>query len=297
MNKTVKLTLFLAIISALATGVLAAVNSVTAPIIAANEAGAQTAEIEKLYPYASSFEAIEFEADADGLVREAYKVDEDAYVFQVAARGYDDDIVFLIGYDVDGSNSKFQILSNNDTPGFGQRLMEDEYHQGMTGKSTSDPVDMISGVTASSDAIKNGVDAAVTVFNSLTGSTATPEEVEPDLPQVSTADLVGDTITSTNQEGDVMTYVVESVGYVGTNEYEIKIDLATGSIESVIFTQFNDTVGLGDKADSPEFLGQFEGLNINEMPSEVDGVSGATKTVESVIKAVNLAVEDARNQE
>ena len=178
MNKTVKLTLFLAIISALATGVLAAVNSVTAPIIAANEAGAQTAEIEKLYPNASSFEAVEFEADADGLVREAYKVDEDAYVFQVAARGYDDDIVFLIGYDVDGSNSKFQILSNNDTPGFGQRLMEDEYHQGMTGKSTSDPVDMISGVTASSDAIKNGVDAAVTVFNSLTGSTATPEEVE-----------------------------------------------------------------------------------------------------------------------
>ena len=46
MNKTVKLTLFLAIISALATGVLAAVNSITSTIIASNEAGAQTAEIE-----------------------------------------------------------------------------------------------------------------------------------------------------------------------------------------------------------------------------------------------------------
>lgn len=298
MNKTLKLTLFLAIIAALATGVLAVVNSMTAPIIAANEAGAQTAELEKLYPEASNFEKIEdFTADSNELVKEVYKVDDSAYVFQVVSRGYDDDIVFLIGYDMDGTNSKFKILSNNDTPGFGQRLMEDSYHEGMTGKSTSDAVDMISGVTASSSAIKNGVDGAVSVFNSLTGSTAKPAEVEVVTEKLVVTDLEGGQVKETSVDGDVVTYLIESDGYEYENIIEVKINLASRTVESVSFDTFNDTPNLGDKADTPEYLDQFKGLSIDEETLEVDGVSGATATSKSVARAVNLAINEARNQE
>lgn len=296
MNKTVKLTIFLAIISAFATGILAGVNMITAPIIASNEAGAQTAELQKFYPDAASIEAVDFEADANGLVKEAYKIDDSAYAFQVASRGYNEDIVFLIGYDVDGSSSKFNILSNNDTPGYGQRLMEDSYINGMNGKSASDAVDMISGVTASSTAIKNGVDAAVSVFNSITGSSVKPAEVIVEKPKVVIGDLQGGTIKSSSQEGDVVTYLVNAEGFEGNNEFEVKINLATKTIESVKFIAFKDTVGLGDKADSPEFLDQFTGLSIDQLPAEVDGISGATYTVESVVKSVKLAVEDAVSQ-
>lgn len=299
MNKTIKLTLFLAIISALATGVLAAVNSITQPIIAANEAGAQTAELKNFYPNASTFETVEFTADDAGFVKEAYKVDETAYVFQVASRGYEDDIVFLVGYDMDGTNSKFKILSNNDTPGFGQRLMEDSYQQGMNGKTTSDAVDMISGVTKSSSAIKTGVDAAVSVFNSLTGSTAKPAEAEVELPKVTLTGVTKGEITESNREGDVMTYLVSSQNFYGDaeNVIEVKIDLASRTVQSVSFNKFNDTEGIGDKADTPEFLNQFVGMSIDDVPQEIDGISGSTTTISTVVGSVNVAIEDARNQE
>lgn len=281
MNKTIKLTLFLAIVAALATGILAAVNQMTYPIITANEAKAQNAELAVLYPDATNFTPVEF-TDESGLVKEAYQVDDKAHVFKVESQGYSSVISFLVGYDNDGSNSKFKILSNNDTPGYGQRLMEDSYHQAMTGKKTSDAVEMVSNATATSTAVKDGVDAAVKVFNALTGSTATPSE--PEKPEEPTAKVY-----ETIEEGTSKVYLVESVGFNkgAVNKVRVKISDAN-LVEEVSFEEFGDSDFEGAPARDAAFLDLFKGLDVTA-DIDVDTKTGATRSSNAVLEAVKAA--------
>lgn len=283
MNKTLKLTVFLAIIAALATGLLAAVNSITAPIIAANDASSQNAELALLYPDASTFESVEF-TDADGFVQEAYKVDDSAYVFKVDSRGYDSVLSFLVGYDNDGSNSKFKMLSNNDTPGFGQKLSEDSYQEAMTGKATSDAVEMVSGATTTSTAVADGITAAVKVFNELTGSTATPSapaEPETHVEILSKEDVNGST-----------KYLVEAEGF--STDYNIiaVVVSADGIVEEVSFDKFVDSDPEGKNADKPEFLDLFKGIDLTSQEVDVDTSTGSTWTSNAVLNAVKAVKED-----
>ncbi len=280
MNKTLKMTIFLAVVAALATGLLAAVNQMTAPVIAANDASAQTAELEQLYPDATNFEMLEFTPDENGLVKEAYAVDDTAHVFKVESKGYEDIISFLIGYDNDGSNSKFAILQNSETPGFGQRLSEDAYIDSMQGKTTGDAAEVVSGATSSSNAVVNGVNAAVSVFNDLTGSTATPSapaEPEP----------AGATIVETLEEGTSTVYLVEAEGFSGTNVVRVQISEA-GLVESVSFEEFNDSDFEGKPARDEAWLALFEGLDVTG-EIDVDTSTGATYSSDSVLEAVKAA--------
>lgn len=300
MNKTLKLTVFLAIVAAIATGILALVNSQTAPVIAANEASAQTAELEALYPDASNIEIVEdFTGDANGLVQEVYKVDDTAYAFKVQSKGYADDVIFLIGYNTDGSNSKFAMLQNNDTPGFGQKLAEQGYIDSMTGKNAADGAEMISGATVTSNAVSNGVNAAIEVFNSLTGNkveASKPEAQEPSKPILS--EQTGYEVTNTVAEGDITTYTVEGDNFYGDdkNVLIVKVNTASRTIESVVFDKFKDTEGIGDAANTADYLGKFAGLSIDESNQEFDVVSGATFTSKNIMAAVNAAIKEAGGQ-
>lgn len=86
---------------------------------------------------------------------------------------------------------------------------------------------------------------------------------------------------------------VSAAGFSGEsspNEFDVVLDEASQTVVSVTFTTFNDTPGIGDQCNTPDFLSQFEGLSYDEVEN-VETISGATMTSNSVIDAVLNAIE------
>lgn len=284
MKKALKLTLFLGLVAAICTGILAGVNMLTKDRIAEQSAGAETAALKEMYPDATKITVIDdFEADSAGLVVAAYRIDESAYAFRVSSQGYSAPIIFLIGFDSDGSNSKYKVLEVNDTAGIGDRIIADDYVTELTGLATTDSFPLISGATKSSTAVVDGIGAAVEVFNSLTGSTGGPSTPEPEEDE--------QTLVNEVEADGTITYTVLSKGFYADsqNEFTITIDTTTNTIVEVVNTVFSDTVGFGDAATTTEHLAKYAGLSAIE-ESNVDVVSGATFTSKSLDNAVKFAL-------
>ena len=76
--------------------------------------------------------------------------------------------------------------------------------------------------------------------------------------------------------------------------------LPDGTVNSIAFTELNQTPGLGMEADKEPFKGQFAGKNVegfivvktgSDSPNEIDSISGATTTSQAVVNAVNAALD------
>lgn len=165
MKKIIHLTVFLAIISALAGGVLGLVNQVTAPIIAEKKIAAVKASLQEIFPNASEFAEITIEEN--DVVVNAYEASGAGYAFNVSIQGYKDVIEFIIGFDLNGKITGLKMNYVNDTPGLGTKVGEPEFINSIVNKSVDDKLDTISGATISSKAVIEGINAAIAVFESL----------------------------------------------------------------------------------------------------------------------------------
>lgn len=74
------------------------------------------------------------------------------------------------------------------------------------------------------------------------------------------------------------------------SENEATITIADGAVVSVEITNFGDTEGVGDAATEEDALSAYEGVTIT---SDVDSVSGATFTSESIAAMVQAALQAA----
>jgi len=108
MKKIITLTLFLAIISALAGATLAYVNSITSPIIEERKIAAVKATLEAIFPGASEYKEISFD-DASGVVTNVYEAEGAGYAFNVSVQGYKDVITFIVGIDEAGEIVGFTV--------------------------------------------------------------------------------------------------------------------------------------------------------------------------------------------
>ena len=72
-----------------------------------------------------------------------------------------------------------------------------------------------------------------------------------------------------------------------------------GSVTGVVILSHSETAGLGARADSPEFLGQYTGksgtITVNDGDNAIDGLSGATITSKAVTTGVNTALTAVLN--
>lgn len=160
-NNILHLTLFLAIVSALAGGALAFANNLTAPIIAENAEKAEKQTLLEMYPEAdlSDFETI---TDDDITsehpdIQSVYKYKDGIVVFKCSVSGYDGGTVFLVAINTaDSTVDNFQTISNGDTQGIGSRITGDEFKQNTIGKPT-DAVDTISGATITSTPVVQAI--------------------------------------------------------------------------------------------------------------------------------------------
>lgn len=294
MMKIVKLTVFLAVVSALAGGILSFVNDLTAPLIANQALAAETASLEVIFPNAS-FTELSYE-DATGSVTGAYAAEGKGYVFKAEVVGYNSSspISFMLGIDNDGNFVGFEVLSQQETNGLGGKVAEPEFKAGVVGKTVNDSVDMISGATVTSKAVLGGINAIKEVYAAVAGVEVSVDEiVEPEAPAYTLNDDYSDNQATIVSEADGV-YTVEAKGFTGTNTFEVEV--ADGAVVSVKMVNFNDTVGIGDNVND-DYFATLVGATLE---SDVDVVSGATYTSKSALAAVQLAlnpVDDAEENE
>ncbi len=78
-------------------------------------------------------------------------------VFKVAAQGYSSTIETLAGMLKDGTITAIKVLSQNETPGVGDRIANPDFIKQFTNKKDLSKVEAISGATISSRAVIDSV--------------------------------------------------------------------------------------------------------------------------------------------
>ncbi|HCT62590.1 MAG TPA: hypothetical protein DIC19_00605 [Erysipelotrichaceae bacterium] len=166
MKKIIHLTVFLALVSALAGGILGYVNALTSPIIEEQKIAAVKASLQAIFTGTNDFKEISFE-DASGDVINAYEAVGAGYAFNVEVQGYKDVIRFIVGIDNSGKIVGLEVNYVNDTPGLGSKVAEPEFINSIVGKQVDASLDVISGATISSNAVMKGIDSAAAVLGTL----------------------------------------------------------------------------------------------------------------------------------
>ena len=173
-----KIALPLLLICAVIIAVLAAVNHVTAPVIADNMAKELDRNMTSFY--GEGIKAETFEASGlDASVKAVYKVTKDnelvGYCFDVTGSGaYKGKIEVLVALDASGAVKGISNVRNDETPGKGDKVLNDEYFKLYNGHNASNiekgkDITFVSGATKTSTALNNAVHNAVTAFEFISG--------------------------------------------------------------------------------------------------------------------------------
>jgi electron transport complex protein RnfG len=172
MNRTLKYTLFLLIMGIVAGGLLALVNSFTAPIIEERQRQAVMEVLGEHFDYqdysldiASKYPDRDTAIMAIYLARNSESEEEfDAVIYQTSAKGYGGQIVSLIGIKADGSFDNVVVVeASGETKGLGTQVLDFDF--GVNNESVNDySYNSISGATVSSAAVHIGIDVAAAHF-------------------------------------------------------------------------------------------------------------------------------------
>ena len=93
--------------------------------------------------------------------------DSKSVAMQIEGRGYQSELVVMIGLNEDGSISGIKITKHSETEGIGTRAMSEEYLSRYKGKQSANDIELLSGATYTSEGIKNAVNTAFALFNEI----------------------------------------------------------------------------------------------------------------------------------
>lgn len=154
MNKTLSLVVKLLLITAVAALVLALTNSVTSPIIAERQAQEFVDSYSQAYPDGAEFNTIEENVNEN--IAEVIEVKDSSgnqigYVFSgVGIGGYGGNMTYIMGVSNEGVVQGFKALTHSETTGYGAKIDDQEFVDGVTG------VNIANGVTYGSGDKDNG---------------------------------------------------------------------------------------------------------------------------------------------
>ncbi|MFH1622333.1 MAG: RnfABCDGE type electron transport complex subunit G [Candidatus Omnitrophota bacterium] len=122
-NNYLKFGLTLLVICLVASGLLTSVYSLTKDKIEAQREDEETIGLREVLPRARDFKFID-------KAKNSYYIGTDArgnivgYVFITQKKGYSSDIITMVGIDSNGIIQAIKILSQNETPGLGSKIVE-----------------------------------------------------------------------------------------------------------------------------------------------------------------------------
>ena len=183
MNKILKNTLILTLITAVSGFALGTVYEVTKEPIRLSEEQAKKDACRIAFPEAEEFEVVEVENDP--AVNEVYSAMENGeqtgYVITTTDKqGYGGDIKISVGIRTDGTTNGISILSINETAGLGMKAKEPQFYEQYMNKDTDKfyvskdggegtPIDAIGGATITSRAMTSAVNTALAYYNDVLG--------------------------------------------------------------------------------------------------------------------------------
>lgn len=185
MNKIIKNTVILTLITLIAGICLGAVYEITKEPIAQAQDAAKKEAWQQVFPDADAndFELIDVDQKAadkaikdlgvKATIDEVCTVGEEGYVVTVTDKeGYGGDIKITVGITADGTINGISILSITETAGLGMRATEPAFYEQYQGKQDEkfvvskdggdgEPIDALSGATITSRAVTGAVNAAL----------------------------------------------------------------------------------------------------------------------------------------
>ena len=190
MKETIRLTVRLFLITAIAGLILAFANSFTSPVIQQREKQEYENALKEVFADADKFETLE-EGKLNSIktkikniekVEIAKKSDKTVgYVFKTLGKnGYGGDISMLMAINTENQTIVgFKVLKHNETPGLGSRVPTPEYAQSVVGNKVTEhlvknlhpdkdnDIQAITGTTISVNAVLNGLNAAIDALADL----------------------------------------------------------------------------------------------------------------------------------
>lgn len=181
------------VVALISVAILAVLNQVTMEPIAQAEAAAKQEAYMAVYPadefkeVSADYTSPEPEAKVTvNTVLEAYKGGEQVgYVVDATSpNGYGGDVQIAVGITNEGEITDFTVIAAaSETPGLGAKSTEEEFQSQFAGLSALQPVefsktganrdnneyDAISGATITSTAVKQAVNEAIAVYQSMKG--------------------------------------------------------------------------------------------------------------------------------
>ena len=185
MNKIIKNTVILTLITLIAGICLGAVYEITKEPIAQAQDAAKKEAWQQVFPDAdvNDFELVDVDQKAadkaikdlgvKATIDEVCTVGEEGYVVTATDKeGYGGDIKITVGITADGTINGISILSISETAGLGMRPTEPAFYEQYQGKQAEkfvvskdggdgEPIDALSGATITSRAVTGAVNAAL----------------------------------------------------------------------------------------------------------------------------------------
>lgn len=169
----IKVGITLCLITAISALILASVNALTEPVIAANNQKKKNAAMKVVLPDADKFAMI---VGIGENVDEMYAaIDEDGkkigYAVMVSPNGYGGEISMAVGIDMNLTVTAIDIISQSETAGLGSKCTSDDFKGQFSGKSgelkvvknssADNEIDAITSATVTSKAVTKGVNDAL----------------------------------------------------------------------------------------------------------------------------------------
>lgn len=183
-----KISIILFLITAISALLLAFVNEITAPLIAANDEKSVQDALRVVMQEADSFEkkepddiAAAAEEKYDSDIIELYDAKKNGDTIGICAivetKGYDTGLRSAIGVDTEGTVTGVEIISHQETPGLGANAEKEEFRSQYIGKSGEisvvkngageNEINAISGATMTSDGVTRAVDTVTAIAGEM----------------------------------------------------------------------------------------------------------------------------------
>lgn len=278
---------------------LAVVNTITAPIIKEMNIKVANEARQELLPTATGFSPIDKTGEG---VTGMFKSDNDVgYVFTAEAKGYGGAVPVMVAIDKDHNISKVKFMANEETPGLGQKILQESFAAQFNGKPVENislgDIDAIAGATISSSAAVAAVNSVIDIYKAEVKKEVvvvlTPEELRakllPDAGAITKIEFTADGVKEV--------YKGESYGYIiyveGKGFYQKPLPAIValdndGVITGVYVDGTNETKGVGAQIGADKFTEQFKTKTTLD---GIEAVAGATVSSDAAVKTIQIALD------
>lgn len=305
--------------------VLALMNAKTEPIIADRQQKAQEAAMKEVYPEAEEIKEVD---NKDALNDNVLAINEaviggqtDGYIFTVdSPKGYSGPVSFVVGVKADGTVTGFKVVKHSESQGFGSRVTDPEYTEGMQGVVLSAPVQAegegggpdkvpaMSGATLTTKAMVGGFNAVVDSLSKLTGNEAASapaltEVGDDDLKAVYAEGQAIQPLEGSGQENEVVKAIYsvdDGKGYVyhvlSPQAFGGKIEFLLGvnkdsEVQGFKVLQHQESEGFGAQIEDPGYADSMVGAKLSDGATPISGATFTSDALKTAFQAVATAHE------